>query len=408
MDESLMKRLFYGMLGLLLSAGPVLGAAGDGHDAQINAAASDAVARLRADIEIEPISPDLSVADFVHRIGTDDELEQTLRRADQIGGPRWIDDETCQVKMTIGSDRLRPMLVKMAEDNPHVSPLPPDALRAKLRVWDDRTFTATGTSISASRAEQLRPADFPGPWRGISDDARKQAIVAARDNVIDRLFDSIGAVEITPGSLVSQMLGDKHVRDDLRQWLATRPVTRLEFRNDLTVQMTLAVDPHDFFDELCHVGGKTDLLPKDPTALAKLRREIHRQMSPAIGTASVNLPQKPEPAVAANPIPDQPPQWIAHTLNTEASESFKGSRLKTTRLAENNAMDLLRGKIDKLELSSTTIGEAAKQSPAVERAVEQAMGRAHAYKIEYLPDGSASVKVSLDPRDLWESLREIP
>ncbi len=403
-----MKRLFYGMLGLLVSAGPVLAGQGNSRDAQIGAATSDAVARLRADIEIEPISPGLSVADFVHRIGTDEELDQTLRRADQIGGPRWIDDDTCQVKMTIGSDRLRPALVKMAEENPHESPLPPDALQAKLRIWDDRSFTATGTSISASRAEQLRPADLPGPWRAISDDARKQAILAARDNAIDHFFDSIGSVEVAPGTVVSQIINDAHVRDQLRHWLVAQPVTRLEFRNDLTIQMTLAVDPRDFFGQFSDAAAKTDLLPKDPVALAKLRRAIERQMSPAVGTASVNLPQKPEVAAVANPIPDQPPQWIEHALNTQASESYKGSQLKTARLAENGAMDLLRAKIDKLELSSTTIGDAAKQNPAVERAVEQAMGRAHAYKIEYLPDGSASVKVTLDPRDLWESLREIP
>src|SRR3989442_6012718 len=107
---------------------------------------------------------------------------QTIHHAEQIGGRRWMDNETCQVKLAIGSDRVRQTLLKIAEASGRQSPLPPDALEAKLRVWDDRTFTATGASISAARAQQLRPANLSAGWVEISEKARKQAIFAARDD----------------------------------------------------------------------------------------------------------------------------------------------------------------------------------------------------------------------------------
>jgi hypothetical protein len=71
-------------------------------------------------------------------------------------------------------------------------------------------------------------------------------------------------------------------------------------------------------------------------------------------------------------------------------------------------MDELRKQIDGLAIGSTTLGEAAKQNAGIERALGQAMSRARTYKIDYLPDGSVNVKVSLDARDLWDELRELP
>jgi hypothetical protein len=114
-----------------------------------------------------------------------------------------------------------------------------------------------------------------------------------------------------------------------------------------------------------------------------------------------------EPVAPAN-IPSQPPTWINQALNSESTAAFQGSRLKTARQAENDAIDALRVKVDALPLASSTIGQAAHHDPAVERAVLQSLDRARAYRIDYLPDGSVKVKVSLDPRDLWQALQELP
>lgn len=390
---------------LLAFAVPVF-AGPDPHDAQIEAAANDAVGRLRADIESQPLGQDLSVADFLKQTGSCDDLVQALRRADQIGGPRWIDDQTCQVKLAISSDRVRQALVKIAADNGRRSPLPPDAIQAKLRVWDDRTFTATGTSISASRAQMIRPIDAIGAWRRIPDDARKQTIAAARENAVDRILESVGAIELSDGKTVSAVLSDNAIRDPLRAALLARPVTRLEFKNDLSVEITLSADGCDVYEAFVDAASKSDLLPRDSLMLAKIRRAFVQQALPAVGSARAS--GQPNNTTAAARIPRQPPAWVSQSLTSQATEKFKDSRLKTARAAEYSARDALRVKIDALDLSQSTVGEAAKRDPAVERAIQQAMDRSRAYKIEYLPDGSATVKVSLDPRDLWDQLRELP
>src|SRR5205809_2616479 len=66
---------------------------------QVAAATANAVDKIRADVEDEWLAPNLTVADFLDRTGSVDELTSTLRRAEQIGGPRWLDDQTCQVKL---------------------------------------------------------------------------------------------------------------------------------------------------------------------------------------------------------------------------------------------------------------------------------------------------------------------
>jgi hypothetical protein len=406
-DESCMKCRAWLILCLVLIMVPPADAAQDPHEAQVSAAAADAANRLRADIETTSLSPDLNVGEFLKRTNTCDQFTDMLRHADQIGGPRWMDNETCQVKLAVSADRVRETLAKFADDNSRTSPLPADAIVAKLHVWGDQTFTATGASISAQRAEKLRPPDASGAWRQVSDESRRATIQAARRNAVDRVIDSIKTINISSGRTANDLLADQQIGDAFRAWLAARPVTRLEFKNDLSIAITLAADPRDVFEALCDLAGKSDALPKDRVELARVRNEFRRQMAAAVGSARVGG----DPAGAARGgvhIPNQPPQWITQVLNTEATQKPQGTRLKTARAAENVAVDALRKKVDDLTIDSTTLGEAAKRDSAVERAIEQAMGRAKAYKIEYLPDGSVSVKVSLDSRDLWDELRELP
>src|SRR5215207_5055069 len=92
---------------LLLFASAALAAPENMRDAQIDAATMDAIGRLRAEIEVQQLSPGLNVGGFLRQTAGDDDLIAALRRAEQIGGPRWIDSETCQVKLAIASERVR-------------------------------------------------------------------------------------------------------------------------------------------------------------------------------------------------------------------------------------------------------------------------------------------------------------
>ena len=192
-----------------------------------------------ADIEAQPLGADLDIGGFLKQTGSGDRFVQTLHRADQIGGPRWIDDQTCQVKLAIESERVRQALIKIAEESGRTSPLPPEAIEAKLRIWDGRMFTATGTSISAQRAEIIGPPNGPGPWRAVPVDARRQTIAAARNNAIDRVIESIGSVDVSDGKTVSQILADASLQNARRR-LDARPSRSRGWNFEMTCRLRSA------------------------------------------------------------------------------------------------------------------------------------------------------------------------
>ena len=119
---------------------------------------------------------------------------------------------------------------------------------------------------------------------------------------------------------------------------------------------------------------------------------------------------KPMSTTAPVMIPTDPPDWarVASNRNAEGYSRSRKTQLLTAQAAESKAAENLRSIIEALPLDAAhTIGDAARQDPAVERAISRAMRRAHIYKIDYLPDGAASVSITLDPRDVWDELREI-
>src|SRR5688500_8836234 len=110
--------------------------------AQIAAATDTAVTALRESIAETSIGRNLTVKTLLDRTGGAETLTETLRRAQQIGGPRWIDEQTCQVRLEISGARVAKSLMQIAAANPKKSPISPEALAARLRDWDRRTFSA--------------------------------------------------------------------------------------------------------------------------------------------------------------------------------------------------------------------------------------------------------------------------
>jgi hypothetical protein len=51
-----------------------------------------------------------------------------------------------------------------------------------------------------------------------------------------------------------------------------------------------------------------------------------------------------------------------------------------------------------------TLGEAMERDANVRRAVDRALLRARAFKVDYDADGSVTLKMALDPRELWSDL----
>src|SRR4051812_20498107 len=103
---------------------------------QIAAATCRAVDLLRNEIAQEPIGRNVTVSELLDRTNSTDTFNKTLQRAQMIGGPRWIDEQTCQVRLDISGPRVRQALVSIAASNPKKSPIAPEVMTAHLRDWD--------------------------------------------------------------------------------------------------------------------------------------------------------------------------------------------------------------------------------------------------------------------------------
>ncbi len=421
MNRSIIATLFT----ILLSCS-ALGASADDSDdarsAQVSAATAGAVLRLQDDISEQRLAPRLNVGQFLERTGQSAALTDLLRRADQIGGPRWLDENTCQVKLSIAGQSVAQLLEQIASDLGSKSPVPPAAIRMKLRDWNGRTFLATGTSVSAGKLDSLRPPPSAPGWQQVDDASRKRAIADAARDAAKRALQPVTNLRIAQDRSVSDLLADPTIAARLDKWLATRPVTNVRFHDDLSVDLTLGVTGDEVYDALERAAGIHQTANDEPPVsfppgkslvnagahVDALRRDFDAQFEVPVGKGRAERAAT-APAVNSRLIlPDQPPPWLANPIRAEAKSAWRGSKLKTSRAAESAAMDALRKQVDALPLGSQSVAAYSRQSTAIARGVDDALVRARVTKIEYLTDGQAVVHVELDPRDLWDELREVP
>jgi hypothetical protein len=382
----------------------------DSRRAQVDAATANAVEALRTQIGDTQLSRNLTVQDVLDRTHGNETLSKALWRAQQIGGPRWLDSQTCQVRLEISGTRVASVLTQIVTTNARYSPITPEYLSARLRDWDRRTFSATGTSTGAAAVEDARPRRGEA-WASISDDARRQAVSAAKHDAIGRILESIRPIAFVPGKTVGDVLAVPSVGSAVEQWLESRPVTRVEFRDDLQVHVTLAA-PADELAETFRAAASSQKqvrLPPDEPTWEIIRQDFVSRLSSTTGHGTAA-----RPATAVEPVaialPQTPPDWVNRQLDAEGTARPRaGSRLKSARAAEADAIAHLRSQVNALPLAGgSTLGEAAAHDPRLADAVSRALSQARTYKVDYRPDGSAYVRMTLDLREVWEAIRAPP
>ena len=395
---------------LVLLAADVFAQADRASRDQERAATEAAVRGLKEAAGKELIAPNVTVATLLDRTKGHDRLFKELSRAQKIGGTRWVDDKTCQVRLEIAGNRVAQALVAVAAAQPKKSPVAADVLAVKLKDWNTRTFSATGSSTGAAEIEHARPGGEAAAWSTVSDDARRAAVAAAKDNAINQALDSVRDVMLPNGRTAGDALKDKAVREKLTQWLSTRPVTQVEFRDDLNVGVELAAPPAEFFEAF-----RDALRAGEPDAAAwdNVRADFERRLASPSGTAAVGGGTGGAVAAGAAPrgalqLPSLPPAWTNEVLEAEGFATAGGSKLKCARMAEAEAAKSFVAQIEKLPLSDAqTVGQAAEGDRRVRDAVERAAGRGRTYKVEYDADGGARVWVQLDLRHVWNELRAV-
>jgi hypothetical protein len=372
---------------------------------QVTAATARAVERLRLQIAAEPVGRGITVGDVLDATKSNDTFVKTLQRSQMIGGPRWLDDQTCQVRLEISGTRAANALVQIVAVNPKKSPIDAQLLQSRLKSWDTRTFCATSTSTGAT-IEQLRPVEDGAAWDHVSDAARQQALASAKKNAIGTVVLAMGPIPLADGKTVADAMTDARVRGPVDQWLAARPGTQVQFHDNLQLEVTLATPGGELADVFLRAldAAKPPLVTLDEQARSRVRQAFEARVPAAprgtAGAAGPNAATQP-----AMKIPSEPPAWVNDQLDAEGSGTSKSSRLKAARAAENDAQAKLRGKVDALELAKgLTLGEAARQDPRINDAVTKAIVRTRAARVDYQPDGSAKVRVTLDLHDLWEAM----
>lgn len=389
---------------LIVAACPLAGAQEDARSPQVAAATADAIDGLHREVLGAQVGSGLTVRDLLDRVGGRAELGKVLRNARLVGGTRWLDDQTAQVQLVIGGGAVAKALTQAVRENPGKSPIPVERLERDLAGWSDRTFSALGTSTSASDIGRLRPPAGDRAWAGVGDAARKAALRSARDNAVNRVIDSLRPIQFDTGKTLDQALAVPEVRDSLGAWLAHRPVTSVEFDDDLAVHLTLSVPPEELWGELKAALARQTQVPvaTGQAAWDRLSEQVIARAAPAVGTGVA------QPAKAAAPqpvIPLEPPDWATRQADAEATSPAHGSKLRTARAAEALAMEKLRSQINSLPLGlKTTVGDAARSNPQVQEAVARALGRARPYKVDYRAKGAVTVHVSLSLGDLWTEL----
>ena len=376
---------------------------------QVSAAAADAMESLRQEVLTASVAPNLTVRDLIDRVGGQDELAKTLREAQRVGGARWLDDQTVQVQLVIDGRRIAATLVKIVRANPKNSPLPVDRVVRDLKTWERRTFSATGTSTSASNLERLRPPPSQRAWQSVSDDDRRHALLAARDNLLSRVLDSLRPIELGSGKNLGEVLTVPEVNQAMTQWLSTRPVTSVEFMDDLSVRLALYAPPEELWQTLkaAMVHEKQAPMDLEQAGWDRLQDQVTARVAPAIGTSAV-APGKSAPAQVVA-LPSEAPPWANQHAEAEAASPAHASKLRTARAAEALAVAKLRQRIESLPLDEKiTLGEAARRDPRIGEAIARALGRARPFKVDYGQQGVVTVHVALNLSDLWAELTGSP
>lgn len=397
-----MRRASMAWLVCLLGAAPAVAHAGGSDDlrrAQINAARAGALAAVQKDVLSAPVARDLTVGQLADAAGGRDQLLARLHDVEQVGGTRWLDDKTCEVRLDIQGDQVAAALLPAADAKGVGAP--PRVVKAGLDQLRRRTFSGSGMSTLA--AENLRPAAGQLGWRTVTDEQVKQAVEAARRDAADRLLESVATITYADGKTLGDAMKNPAVHDALHHWALDRPITLADFRDNREVRLTIYAPPEDFVHVMHEaLGGHPELALAD-SEIDKLTVQVARRVQPTVGQAMASGGS----GDVAMALPRELPTWTGEQFDARGSAPFgRDDRLRAAARAEAAALTNLRKQVDALPLSDDLkLGAAARRDPLIDRAVDRGVRCARVYKVRY-ETSAVEVVMSLNLQDLWRELED--
>lgn len=379
----------------------------DPRQAVITAAKESAVQKLLDEIEPALILPNLSVGDLLSQTGGAGSLRDELESIDPVGGPRWLDERTCQVRLEISGTEVVVDLANIAARHPELTPIAANDLPNVADRLSARYFAAIGTS---STADEAPPPPPDNPWDAVPPDVRQRAIHAAEIDAAGKILSSIGDVELAPGYPLGGAFAHSEIRQSLTDWIVSRPIMAIDYgvgeQQQLEVKVTLAANPPDLFQTIrATLMARTDVPhPANESGWYEVRRQIIKKMANSTGEASP--PSLSEPGLL--PLPAPPPDWTTHLLDVTGIGGPSPSPLRAARSAEMAALKEVRHHVMELQIyPKLTIGRAAAVDPNLARAVDRAITRySRLYQSDYMSDGRVSVQISLNLHFIWIAIED--
>lgn len=366
----------------------------------VRAATSNAVRNLYEEVARQQLGPDLSVRKYLRAMKLEDDFLKTLSGAEQVGDPRWV-SSICQVQLEIPATRVSYALRQFADANPKRSPITGAEIERASRNWPQTVFGATGSA--AGRGADIRPRDRR--WSSIAPEIRQRALDDAALDAAHRVMESVKDIPLGNKKTAGDAFAEPEVANRIRNWISSRPMTRVDFADNLDVEVALAAEPREFFDTFRQTLEENKLAPAQPEDWRDIEKDFLTKTAPAVGRAHVSE-AKAIPATNVVRLPPRAPAWISKSIDVVGNSALAGGKLKTQRAAERDAQTKLTERIEMLELgNSLTLAQAAKQDPRIAAAISRTVERVTPYKIQYNADGSVTVRCEADLRDLWDELR---
>ncbi len=368
----------------------------------VRAATSNAVRNLYEEVGRQQLTDNLSVRTYLRSMKMEDEFLKTLQSAEQVGDPRWV-RSTCQVQLEIPATRVSYALRQFADANPRKSPISGVEIDRAARRWPQTVFGATGSAVGAGA--DIRPRR-DSRWATVATDVRQRALDDAALDAAHRVMDSVKDIPLGDKKTVGDAFAEEAIGNRIRNWITSRPMSRVEFGENLDVEVALAAEPRDLFDVFHEtLSSQHYPLPSHPEDWRDIEKDFLTKAVPAVGRAHATE-AKATPAVIVVHLPPHAPAWISKSIPVVGNSKQVGGKLKTQRAAERDAQTKLRDRIELLELdNNVTLGQAARQDPRVAAAISRTIDGISPHKIQYNADGSVTVYCDADLRDLWDELR---
>lgn len=376
----------------------------------VRAATAKAVAGLYEQIAPMPITPNFTVAKFLERMEAQDDFMKELQRAEQLGSPRWIDAHTCQIQLEMPVVRIAYALKRIASARPQASPVTAIQIDLATRDWNRDRFAATGSSAAIVALKDIRPRPDQR-WARVDDKAREAALEAATDQAIRHAMESVGPVQLAERKTLGETFADPEVGQPIQQWLASRPVSRVDFRDDMAVEVALAVDDRDFFDETRSVikARPSIAQPSNDEQWNQVYREFVVKFRPAIGRSPLRAEPAPATRVAAASqvvqVNIRTPEWVTQRIDVQGSAPVTDSKLRALMHAEIDARNKLRERMEALPLDQKfTVGDVARKDRRMADCLTRTVRQARVFRNEIRSDGTATVSIVADMRLFWDDL----